>query len=246
MSDPVPAITEAAATGQIAAIFADIRNVLGVDIVNLIWRHLATIEGALPWAWGILRPLYADGSVGNEAKALRAALMLPPAPSIPAEVFAGLGLRPHDLTAIRGVLILRPHQRDGGGGSVGTAGAAGRAFASGRRTGPPVVRDCVVADRAATVARPRRNVDRHRRTGDGLEPVRHAPSGGGAGQHVSSPRALAVLPFACLASARTDGERRAAGDCNRCRATRHTRPGRSAADAIGQFGQIRRPCWLRR
>lgn len=109
MSDPVPAITEAAATGQIAAIFADIRNVLGVDIVNLIWRHLATIEGALPWAWGILRPLYADGSVGNEAKALRAALMLPPAPSIPAEVFAGLGLRPHDLTAIRGVLDSYAH-----------------------------------------------------------------------------------------------------------------------------------------
>ena len=52
MSDPVPAVTEAAATGETAAIFADIRQVLGVDVVNLIWRHLATIEGALPWAWG--------------------------------------------------------------------------------------------------------------------------------------------------------------------------------------------------
>ena len=37
MSDPVPAITEAAATGETAAIFADIRQVLGVDVVNLIW-----------------------------------------------------------------------------------------------------------------------------------------------------------------------------------------------------------------
>ena len=51
MSDPVPAITEAAATGETAAIFADIRQVLGVDVVNLIWRHLATMDGALPWAW---------------------------------------------------------------------------------------------------------------------------------------------------------------------------------------------------
>ncbi len=109
MSDPVPAITEAAATGETAAIFADIRNVLGVDVVNLIWRHLATIDGALPWAWGTLRPLYADGSVGNEAQALRAALMLPPASPIPAEVFAGLGLRPHDLTDIRGVLSSYDH-----------------------------------------------------------------------------------------------------------------------------------------
>ena len=71
ISDPVPAITEAGATGEIAAIFADIRLVLGVDVVNLIWRHLATIPGALPWAWGTLRPLYADGSIAAEAAALQ-------------------------------------------------------------------------------------------------------------------------------------------------------------------------------
>jgi hypothetical protein len=104
VSDSVPAITEAAATGETAAIFADIRQVLGVDVVNLIWRHLATMEGALPWAWWALRPLYVDGSVIHEATALHKALALPPMPSIPAEVFVGLGLRPHDMTAIRGVL----------------------------------------------------------------------------------------------------------------------------------------------
>ena len=40
MTDPVPARTEAAATGEIAEIFADIRRVLGVEVVNLIWRLL--------------------------------------------------------------------------------------------------------------------------------------------------------------------------------------------------------------
>jgi hypothetical protein len=109
MSDPVPAITEAAATGETAAIFADIRQVLGVDVVNLIWRHLATIEGALPWAWGTLRPLYADGSVIGEATALHKELALPPMPAIPAPVFATLGLRPHDMAAIRGVLTAYDH-----------------------------------------------------------------------------------------------------------------------------------------
>jgi hypothetical protein len=109
MSDPIPAITEAAATGEIAAIFADIRHVLGVDVVNLVWRHLATIDGALPWAWGTLRPLYIDGSVTSEAMTLRAELALPSTPSIPAEVFAGLGLRPDDLTAIRSVLAAYDH-----------------------------------------------------------------------------------------------------------------------------------------
>jgi hypothetical protein len=63
MSDPVPAIAEASATGAVAEIFADIRTVLGVEVVNLIWRHLVTIPDALPWAWGMLRPLYADGTI---------------------------------------------------------------------------------------------------------------------------------------------------------------------------------------
>ncbi len=109
MTDPVPAITEAAATGETAAIFADIRQVLGVDVVNLIWRRLATIDGALPWAWGTLRPLYTDGSVISEATALHKELALPPMPVIPAEVFAGLALSPEDLAAIRGVLAAYDH-----------------------------------------------------------------------------------------------------------------------------------------
>src|SRR5260370_16469466 len=87
MSDPVPAITEAAATGEIAAIFADIRLVLGVDVVNLIWRHLATIPGALPWSWQTLRPLYADGTIAEEAAALHGDLALPRLPPFPATTF---------------------------------------------------------------------------------------------------------------------------------------------------------------
>jgi hypothetical protein len=109
MGDPVPAVTEAAATGETAAIFADIRQVLGVEVVNLIWRHLATIDGALPWAWGTLRPLYTDGSVTSEAAALHASLALPASPRIPGDVFTTLGLRPDDMTAIRKVLAAYDH-----------------------------------------------------------------------------------------------------------------------------------------
>jgi hypothetical protein len=109
MSDPVPAITEAAATGENAAIFADIRQVLGVDVVNLIWRHLAITNGALQWAWQALRPLYADGSVIGQATALRRDLAQPPMPPIKVEVYPALGLRPEDMTAIRGVLSAYDH-----------------------------------------------------------------------------------------------------------------------------------------
>jgi hypothetical protein len=109
MSDPVPAITEAAATGETAAIFADIRAVLGVDVVNLIWRHLATIEGALPWTWQALRPLYVDGSIATQASGLRQEMALPAMPSIPAHLFAGLGLDPDDMLTIRRVLSAYDH-----------------------------------------------------------------------------------------------------------------------------------------
>ena len=47
MADPFPAIAEAAATGETAELFADIRATVGVRVVNLVWRHLATIDGAL-------------------------------------------------------------------------------------------------------------------------------------------------------------------------------------------------------
>ena len=104
ISDPVPAITEAGATGEIAAIFADIRLVLGVDVVNLIWRHLATIPGALPWAWGMLRPLYANGSIAAEAAALHGDLDLPRLPSFPEEAFAAVDLSADDISTIRNVL----------------------------------------------------------------------------------------------------------------------------------------------
>jgi hypothetical protein len=104
MSDPVPAITEADATGEIAEIFADIRCVLEVGVVNLIWRHLATLPGALPWVWGALGPLYADGTIEREAAALRGTLALPELPAFPAEVFAAAGLIDEDLQQIRNVL----------------------------------------------------------------------------------------------------------------------------------------------
>ena len=97
-------MTEAAASGDIAEIFADIRGVLGVAVVNLIWRHLATIPRALPWAWGTLRPLYVDGMLAAEAAALHGDLDVPWLPPFPPEVLAAAGLLDRDISAIRNVL----------------------------------------------------------------------------------------------------------------------------------------------
>lgn len=59
----LPEITEAEAVGEIATIYRRIKEVQGSPVVNLIWRHLATIEGALAWAW----PLAEDAKPTIEA-----------------------------------------------------------------------------------------------------------------------------------------------------------------------------------
>ena len=53
--ESVPSVLEADARGEIAEIYADIRKVLGTSVVNLIWRNLATMPGALPWTWATVR-----------------------------------------------------------------------------------------------------------------------------------------------------------------------------------------------
>lgn len=77
MTDPFPAIAESSATGVTAEIFSDIRKTVGVRVVNLVWRHLATIEGALPWTWTAVKPLYAQGMVDCAATRFRETMSLP-------------------------------------------------------------------------------------------------------------------------------------------------------------------------
>jgi hypothetical protein len=102
MAEAVPAVTEAAATGEVAELFADIRDVVGVRVVNLVWRHLATMEGALPWAWAAVKPLYLQGMVDGMAVRFRESMSLPVLGSLagnaPASVDAVLASYDHSNT----------------------------------------------------------------------------------------------------------------------------------------------------
>ena len=69
--DPVIAITERNAHGSVADFYEDIRSTLKVPVVNLIWRHLATIPGSLEWCWSSLKPSYESNAVNVEASVLR-------------------------------------------------------------------------------------------------------------------------------------------------------------------------------
>lgn len=108
-ADPVPSITEADATGAVAALFEDIRATLGVPVVNLIWRHLAIFPGGLEWAWESLKPIYASGAVAAEAQALRDGLKVPALPGLTAPVLAAIGLADDDVAWIR--MILGTYER---------------------------------------------------------------------------------------------------------------------------------------
>lgn len=82
MSDPFPAVAEASATGEIADLFEDIRATVGVRVVNLVWRHLATMDGALPWAWKAVKPIYLQGIADRAAQRFRDSMSLPVLPSL--------------------------------------------------------------------------------------------------------------------------------------------------------------------
>ena len=90
MSDPFPAVAEASATGETAELFADIRATVGVRVVNLVWRHLATIDGALPWAWTAVKPLYLQGVPDQAAVRFRQSMMLPKIASLAGPQPAGV------------------------------------------------------------------------------------------------------------------------------------------------------------
>ncbi len=104
MSEYLAEIAESEARGEIAASYDDIRRTVGVGMVNLIYRHMASRPGVLPWAWGILRHLFSGGAVAAEVESLRGALEDGDVSAAPREAFFAAGLNDHSLRTIRMIL----------------------------------------------------------------------------------------------------------------------------------------------
>jgi hypothetical protein len=69
-------IIESEAPPEISLVYDELRTAIGIPIVNLIWRHLASLPGVLSWAWTTVRPvtgsaLLAEGISRLEAIALK-------------------------------------------------------------------------------------------------------------------------------------------------------------------------------
>ena len=103
-TDPVVAVTEQNAEGQVAEIYQDIRATLGVPVVNLIWRHLATFPGALEWSWASVKPLYEENIIHAEASELRRKISVPVDVGLSPLHLKASGLTEDDIYSIKIVL----------------------------------------------------------------------------------------------------------------------------------------------
>ena len=90
--DTLPAVSESGATGEVAELYADIRETLNVSAINYVWRHIATIDGGLRWAWQAAKPMFVSGRVESECEHLQAQLSYPQLPSLSDTTLALVGV----------------------------------------------------------------------------------------------------------------------------------------------------------
>lgn len=100
----VAQIPERDAAPEVAALYEDIRRVTGTPLVNLIYRHLATMQGALPWVWSLIRPLVLDGTIEAAADRVGAAAHLPVLAAFSAAELQHAGIGDAEETLVRRVL----------------------------------------------------------------------------------------------------------------------------------------------
>ena len=77
VTDFMAMATESEATGETAAIFADIRETMQLPFITSIWRTLVAIDGGLNTAWEAAKPLYETGQPAAVVLNLRRRAMLP-------------------------------------------------------------------------------------------------------------------------------------------------------------------------
>jgi len=102
--DPVTAVDEASATGETAAIFADIRATMGIPLITSIWRGLADMGDALPTVWEATKPIYLSGQVDKALARVVEHSRLPTPESLTASQLANAGIDGSQLDAIRTII----------------------------------------------------------------------------------------------------------------------------------------------
>ena len=101
--DPVTAIDEAKAAGEIAVLFAEIRRTMRIPLVTSIWRGLAGMDDSLRAAWVAAKPIYESGEPERALTRSVAAVGLPRPEPLAPTALACVGLAEGDIVAARAV-----------------------------------------------------------------------------------------------------------------------------------------------
>ena len=104
MSKLLPEQPESEASAEVRAIYAELRRLCGVPMVPLIYRHLATIPGALEWAWSLLSPALRTGRLQESAWAMCRTVHLEPAVRLHVEALRTLGVGATELAHVHKLL----------------------------------------------------------------------------------------------------------------------------------------------
>jgi hypothetical protein len=147
----LPEMREEDAPAAIARIYADIKRASGTSLVNLIYRHLATIPGGLEWVWGCTRMNWGYDGLLNAASAMPSAEIVI---RLPVALWRTVGLSEQNLGEIRTLIdhynltnaanilgvtalsrIIRDRRHSSGDTTLAWAEAPHRQFAA---AGPPV------------------------------------------------------------------------------------------------------------
>jgi hypothetical protein len=99
---PIPEIRENEAPQEIALLYEDMRRCMRLPVVNLVYRHMATMPGALHWVWGAVRPALLSGEVDDALDLLKRKLSLTKSAPLNPELLAEFNSA--DWLAIRRVL----------------------------------------------------------------------------------------------------------------------------------------------
>lgn len=78
----LPELSESQARGEIARIYAEVRELCAVPYVSSLHRHLATRPGWLEWCWSAVRPAFVSGQAQRAAWAAAADVQVAPLPPL--------------------------------------------------------------------------------------------------------------------------------------------------------------------
>ena len=93
-------IGEATATGEVAEIFAEVRQLWGVPYVSAIHRFMAAQTGLLEWSWAAVAPAFNSGVAQKAAAECAEGLDLNMIDPIPSEVLAAWEMSEKDRKAV--------------------------------------------------------------------------------------------------------------------------------------------------